>query len=96
MVMNALLHELIEHEWIDREYVDQHTVGFDELAKMVATCTPERAAEICDVSADELREAARVIGAADGWSPRSFKASTNPTRPPPRPSRSTTSTSSAG
>jgi anaerobic selenocysteine-containing dehydrogenase len=65
MVMNALLHELIEHEWIDREYVDQHTVGFDELATMVATCTPERAAEVCDVSADELREAARLIGTAE-------------------------------
>jgi anaerobic selenocysteine-containing dehydrogenase len=65
MVMNALLHELIEHEWIDHAYVDQHTVGFDELATMVASCTPERAAEVCDVPADDLREAARVIGTAE-------------------------------
>src|SRR3954447_12772224 len=65
MVMNALLHELIEHEWIDREYVDRHTVGFDELAKMVAPYTPERAAEVCDVPADDLRDAARLIGTAE-------------------------------
>jgi anaerobic selenocysteine-containing dehydrogenase len=65
MVMNALLHELIEHEWIDRDYIDQHTVGFDELAKMVAPCTPERAEEVCDVPADGLREAARLIGTAE-------------------------------
>jgi anaerobic selenocysteine-containing dehydrogenase len=65
MVMNALLHELIEHDRVDHDYVDQHTVGFDELAKMVAPCTPERAAEVCDVPADDLREAARLIGTAD-------------------------------
>jgi anaerobic selenocysteine-containing dehydrogenase len=65
MVMNALLHELFEHDWIDHEYVDAHAVGLDELQKMVAGCTPERASEICGVPAGELREAARLVGTAE-------------------------------
>jgi anaerobic selenocysteine-containing dehydrogenase len=65
MVMNALLRELIEHGRLDRDYVERHTVGFDELAKIVAPCTPERAAETCEVSVDDIREAARLIGSAE-------------------------------
>jgi anaerobic selenocysteine-containing dehydrogenase len=65
MVMNALLHELIEHDYVDHDYVDQHTVGFDELVTMVASCTPERAAEVCDVPAADIRAAARLVGTAD-------------------------------
>src|SRR3954468_15298585 len=65
MLMNALLHELLEHDWVDHEYVEAHAVGFDELQKMVADCTAERAAGVCDVPAEDLREAARLIGTAD-------------------------------
>ncbi|MBV9832330.1 MAG: molybdopterin-dependent oxidoreductase, partial [Marmoricola sp.] len=65
MLMNALVHELIEHDWVDHDYVDAHAVGFDELVKMTAGCTPERAEEVCDVPAEQLREAARLIGTAE-------------------------------
>lgn len=33
MLMNALLHELLEHGWIDHDYVNAHAVGFAELEK---------------------------------------------------------------
>jgi anaerobic selenocysteine-containing dehydrogenase len=65
MLMNALLRELIRHDRIDRAYVDAHTVGFEELAAMVEPYPVERAAEACDVPADDLREAARLIGTAE-------------------------------
>jgi anaerobic selenocysteine-containing dehydrogenase len=65
MLMNALLHELLEHDWVDHDYVEAHAVGFDELVKMVADCTVERAAEVCDVPADDLRAAARLLGTAE-------------------------------
>ncbi|SUA45978.1 Periplasmic nitrate reductase precursor [Nocardia africana] len=65
MVMNALLHELIRNDWVDRDYIDAHTVGFDELRKQVADCTPERAAEVCDVPEADLRAAARIIGTGE-------------------------------
>ena len=65
MLMNALLRELIEHDWVDHNYVDAHAVGYDELVKMVQPCTAERAAEVCDVPAEDIREAARLIGTAE-------------------------------
>ena len=65
MLMNALLHELLEHDWVDRGYVEAHAVGFSELQKMLTDYTVERAAEVCDVTAEDLREAARLIGTSE-------------------------------
>jgi anaerobic selenocysteine-containing dehydrogenase len=65
MLMNALLRELVVHGWVDDDYVAAHAVGFDELRKMVEPCTVERAADVCDVQAEDLRRAARLIGTTD-------------------------------
>ncbi|MQA93641.1 MAG: molybdopterin-dependent oxidoreductase [Streptosporangiales bacterium] len=65
MLMNALLHEIIENDRVDHDYVDRHTVGFKELAAQVAGCDPETAARVCDVPADDIRTAARLIGGAE-------------------------------
>jgi ferredoxin-nitrate reductase len=64
-LMNGIQHELVANGWIDRGFVDEHTVGFDRLAKIVADYTPERVADICGVAADDIREAARVIGSSE-------------------------------
>ena len=64
-LLNAFLHEILENGWYDEEYVEAHTMGFDELRKTVAECTPEWAAGICGVEAGEIREAARLIGEAE-------------------------------
>ncbi|WP_116951951.1 molybdopterin oxidoreductase family protein [Jiangella endophytica] len=64
MLMNALLHEIVAHDWIDHDYVARHTTGFEELRTQVAGCPPERAAEVCDVPADDIRAAARLLGTA--------------------------------
>ncbi|HEX2894384.1 MAG TPA: nitrate reductase [Marmoricola sp.] len=65
MLMNAILHELFEHDWIDHAYVDAHAVGLTELQQTVASHTPEHAAEVCDVPAADIREAARILGTAE-------------------------------
>ena len=65
MLMNALLHELLEHDWVDHDYLDAHAVGFDELQKMLVGYDVERAVEVCDVRAEDLREAARLIGTSE-------------------------------
>ena len=65
MLMNALLRELLDHGWVDHDYVDAHAVGFAELEKVLQDYTVERAAEVCGVPADDLREAARLIGTAE-------------------------------
>jgi anaerobic selenocysteine-containing dehydrogenase len=61
-LLNAIQHELIANGWVDRSFVDEHTVGFDALERIVSHYPPEVAAEICGVSADAIREAARLIG----------------------------------
>ncbi|MGP3926297.1 molybdopterin oxidoreductase family protein [Streptomyces sp. 8N616] len=64
-LLNAILHELIGHDWVDTAFVREHTVGFAELRGMVAEYTPEKAAEICGVSADAIRRAARILGTGE-------------------------------
>ena len=61
-LMNALLYELINNGWYDEEYVNANTIGFEGLKSTVTDCTPEWAAEICGVPAEQIREAARLIG----------------------------------
>lgn len=63
-LMNALLHEVVAHGWTDREYIAAHTVGFDDLATLVARYPPERAGEICGLDPDAIRAAARLLGGA--------------------------------
>jgi ferredoxin-nitrate reductase len=40
------LHEILENGLYDQEYVEAHTIGFEELRRTIAECTPEWAAEI--------------------------------------------------
>lgn len=64
-LMNGLLHEIIENGWVDTDYVEAHAVGYSELQKRVKEYPPERVAEICDVPAEKIREAASIIGHAE-------------------------------
>ncbi|MEU6459912.1 nitrate reductase [Streptomyces sp. NPDC047065] len=64
-LLHALLHETIRHDRIDQAFIAAHTVGFDELAATVADCTPKWAAEICDVPAARIEEAAELVGTAE-------------------------------
>ncbi len=64
-LMNGLLHEIVNNGWIDEDYIGSHAVGFDELRTRVEEFPPQRAARICGVAADAIREAARLIGTAD-------------------------------
>jgi len=64
-LMNALLHEIIRNDWVDHDYIASHTVGFDELRARVAEYPPERVATICDVAADDIRQAAHLLGIAE-------------------------------
>jgi anaerobic selenocysteine-containing dehydrogenase len=64
-LMNAIVGELIRHGWIDRGYIHSHTVGFTELREKVEPYTPDVAAEICGVAADQIEQAASIIGRAE-------------------------------
>lgn len=61
-LMNALVHEVLANGWLDEEYVQAHTLGLEQLRAAVKPWTAEAAAGVCDVSASDIREAARIFG----------------------------------
>jgi anaerobic selenocysteine-containing dehydrogenase len=63
-VLNGLLHLLIEGGYVDQQFVQDHTLGFDDLKRLVAEYPPERVEEISRVPAADLRRAAAMIGSA--------------------------------
>lgn len=58
----AIMHEIIANGWYDKDWVENWTFGFEELSARVADWTPERAAEVCEITPEEVREAARIMG----------------------------------
>jgi anaerobic selenocysteine-containing dehydrogenase len=56
----GVMHELIAQDWLDHGYITQYTKGFDELKAKVADWSPERAAEVTGVSAEEIRAFAKL------------------------------------
>lgn len=61
-LLNGLLHLLIRHGWIDRAYVDAHTVGFEQLERVVEHWRPARVEDVTGVPASRLEAAAEIIG----------------------------------
>jgi formate dehydrogenase major subunit len=62
---NAIMHEVIRLGLIDREFIAERVSNYDALARTVADYPPERAAQICGIEADLIREVARVWGEAN-------------------------------
>jgi anaerobic selenocysteine-containing dehydrogenase len=58
----GLMHVLIAENLLDHDYIAQHTVGFAQLKDRAAEWTPERTAEICGISVDEVVNLAREYG----------------------------------
>ncbi|MDR6537859.1 molybdopterin-dependent oxidoreductase [Variovorax soli] len=61
MLFHGMLHLMLWEGWTDAAYIAAHTTGFDELKRTVRDCTPERVAQICGISKDDLLEAARLF-----------------------------------
>ncbi len=55
----AMMNVIIGEGLVDHDYVDNYTVGFSELAEKAKERTPEWAAEITGISADDIRKFAR-------------------------------------
>jgi anaerobic selenocysteine-containing dehydrogenase len=61
-LMLAMMHVLIRDGLTDDEWVQAHTHGFAELAHHVAEWTPQRAAQVCGLDADEIERLATAYG----------------------------------
>ena len=64
-LINGMMNVIIAEDLYDKEFVAERTDGFEELAELVKEYTPEKAAEICGVDADDIREAARTFATAE-------------------------------
>lgn len=64
-LMNAIAYVILEEGWGDDVYVENLTENFDIFAEAARKWTPERAAEVCNVSASDIREAARLYATSE-------------------------------
>jgi anaerobic selenocysteine-containing dehydrogenase len=58
----GLMHELIVNDWLDHDYIAQHTDGWPALRERALQWPPERVAQVCGITADEVRGLARDYG----------------------------------
>ena len=55
----ALMHVLIQNDWLDHDYITQHTLGWDALRARALEWTPERAAQVCGITTEQIESLAR-------------------------------------
>jgi len=55
----GVMHELMANEWLDHDYIERHTEGWPALRKRALEWPPERVAQTCGITADEVCGLAR-------------------------------------
>ncbi len=60
----GVMHELIVNDWLDHDYIERYTEGWSKLRERALQWPPQRAAEVCGISADTVRSLARDYGTA--------------------------------
>jgi anaerobic selenocysteine-containing dehydrogenase len=58
----GMMHVLVKENLLDHDYIAQHTLGFSQLKDRVAEWTPERTADTCGITAEEVVNLAREYG----------------------------------
>ena len=58
----GMMHVLIAQDLIDHDYIEKYTLGFEPLAERAREWTPERTAETCGITVDEVVNLARLYG----------------------------------
>jgi anaerobic selenocysteine-containing dehydrogenase len=58
----GLMHVLIQENLVDEDYIAQHTLGYAELKQRAAEWTPQRTADTCGITVDEVVNLAREYG----------------------------------
>jgi formate dehydrogenase major subunit len=58
--LNAIAYSIVSEGLCDRDFIDRRADGFAEFVQFIGDWTPERAAAMCGVRADDIRRAARL------------------------------------
>jgi ferredoxin-nitrate reductase len=64
---NAIARELLENNWIDRRFIQDRVEGFEACRAAAMERTVDEAAALCRVPAEDIRLAARWIGASEAF-----------------------------
>ena len=65
VLMNALMHVIIDENLQDMDYIEANTNGFEELKAEVAKYDPVTAAKICGIDEDRIRHVARIFAKSE-------------------------------
>ena len=65
LLLNSLIHTIIEEDLSDEKYIAEHTTDFEKLKANVVEYSPESVSPICGIPAETLREVARVFATAE-------------------------------
>ncbi|NIA14392.1 MAG: formate dehydrogenase subunit alpha [Nitrospiraceae bacterium] len=63
-LINAMIHAIIEEGLEDKAFIEERTEDFEAVREAVAECSPEEAAKITGVDADDIRRAACLYAQA--------------------------------
>ena len=66
---HALLHVMLQQGLSDAAYIAAHTSGFEALRERVRAYTPDHAARVCGLPAEQIVQAARWFSGLDGVAP---------------------------
>ncbi len=58
----AIMHELVAHDWLDHAYIEDHTTGWPALRERALLWDCERAALVCGIEAQQIKDLARAYG----------------------------------
>ncbi len=58
----AMMRELVVNDWLDHDYLARHTLGWDALRDRAMQWTVERAAQVCGIPEQQIRDLARDWG----------------------------------
>ena len=64
-LLNAMLHTIITEGLTDDQYIAGYTEGFDRLKERIRDFPPERMSEVCGISAETIKEVARLYATAE-------------------------------
>ncbi len=64
VLINAMMHVIINEKLQDQAYIDAHTQGFDEIKRLVQDYDPKSAQHICGIDEDTIRSVARLYAKA--------------------------------
>ncbi len=59
-LLNAIAYTIIEENLFDSEFIEERVEKFDKFSKFINDYSPEKVAEICNVEAHLIRQAARI------------------------------------